>query len=238
MLAALIVESALNRTRYVRSEHQRETAIDTLKRLGAGDLASDIEEVFVLRDIVAHNHVWLATIRWDVDSGMVLDSAEKVASYGDQKFSRVVDPTTRLTHRLRLDAFPNRIHRATAVVALKKAVEVLRFLEGLISGSTSISASRGMWHEANNSFLFTSGWPAYSCLQTCRTPTRTRSSPPPCGGASSHRGRRPRPGLEVIFHVMRLAGGRDGTGHRRMGHDPLEKELRPRLAIDLRRPFG
>jgi hypothetical protein len=131
ILSALIVESALNRTRYVRNEHQREGAIDTLKRLGTGDLASDIEEVFVLRDIIAHNHIWTAAMRWDDNSGMALDSAEKLPVYGDQKFNRVVDSTTRSTRRLHLDAFPNRIHRATAIAVLKKSVEVLKFLEGV-----------------------------------------------------------------------------------------------------------
>jgi hypothetical protein len=131
VLAVLVVESALNRTRYVRDEHQRESAVDTLKRLGASDLGSDIEELFVVRDIIAHNHIWLAATRWDDTGEMALDSAQKLAAYGDQKFARTVDLTTRLTRRLGLDAFPTRIHRATAVAVLKKMVEVLRFLEGL-----------------------------------------------------------------------------------------------------------
>jgi hypothetical protein len=131
VLSALVAESALNRTRYVRNEPQRESAVDTLKRLGAGDLVDDIEEVFVLRDIIVHNHIWTAAMRWDDSSGMALDSAEKLPAYGDQKFNRVVDSKTRATRRLHLDVFPNRIHRATAITVLKKTVEVLRFLEGL-----------------------------------------------------------------------------------------------------------
>jgi hypothetical protein len=131
VLAALVVESALNRTRYVRNEPERESAVDTLKRLCAGDLPNDMEEVFVLRDIIAHNHIWTAAMRWDDSAGMALDCAEKLPAYGDKKFDRVVDSKTRTTRRLHLDAFPNRIHRATAVTVLKKAVEVLRFLEGL-----------------------------------------------------------------------------------------------------------
>lgn len=131
VLSALVVDSALNRTRYVRNEPQRENAIDTLKRLGAGDLAHDIEEVFVLRDIIVHNHIWTVAMRWDDSSGMVLDSAEKLPAYGDEKFNRVVDSKTRVTRRLHLDVVPNRIHRATAIAVLKRTVETLRFLEGL-----------------------------------------------------------------------------------------------------------
>jgi DNA-binding FadR family transcriptional regulator len=131
VLAVFVVESAVNRTRYVRNEHKTESAVDTLKRLGADDLASDVEELFVIRDVIAHNHVWLAATRWDESAGMALDAAEKLVAYGDQKFSRVVNLTTRLTRRLGLDSFPNRIHRATAVVVLKKMVQTLKFLEAL-----------------------------------------------------------------------------------------------------------
>ncbi len=127
----LVVDSALNRTRYVRNEPKRESAVDTLRRLSAGDLAHEIEEVFVLRDIIAHNHIWTAAMRWDDSSGMALDSAEKLSAYGDDKFNRVVDSGTRATRRLHLDAFPTRIHRATATTVLKKTVEALKFLERL-----------------------------------------------------------------------------------------------------------
>jgi hypothetical protein len=143
VLSALVVESALNRTRYVRNERQRESAVDTLKRLGADDLADDIEEVFVLRDIIAHNHIWTAAMRWDDSSGMALDSAEKLPAYGDQKFNRVVDLKTRATRRLHLDAFPNRIHRATAIAVLKKTIEVLKVLEELDRSYVYLSQP---WH--------------------------------------------------------------------------------------------
>lgn len=150
VLATLIVESAVNRTRYVRAEHQRESAVATLKRLGAGDLGSDIEEVFVLRDAIAHNHIWIAATRWDDKGGMALDSAKKFAEYGDQKFRSVVDPATRLTRRLQLDVFPNRIHRGTAVVVLKKVVEALRFLEALDRRYVYLSQP---WHVARGKQL-------------------------------------------------------------------------------------
>jgi len=150
VLAALVVESALNRTRYVRNEHQRENAVDTLKRLGDGDLPNDIEEIFVLRDIIAHNHIWAAEMRWDDSTGMALDSAEKLPAYGDKKFDRIVDLKTRTTRRLHLDVFPNRIHRATAVTVLKKTVEVLKFLEGLDRRYVYLSQP---WHVAKGKKL-------------------------------------------------------------------------------------
>lgn len=143
VLSALVVESALNRTRYIRDEPKRESAVDTLKRLGASDLADEIEEVFVLRDSIAHNHIWTAAMRWDDSRGMALDSAKKLSAYGDEKFDRVVDPGTRATRRLHLDVFPTRIHLATATTVLKKTVEALKFLEKLDRNYVYLSQP---WH--------------------------------------------------------------------------------------------
>jgi hypothetical protein len=129
ILAALVIESACNRVRYVRGDVDRKGAVQTLRELQAAGLADDVEEIFVLRDVIAHNHMWEATIADDDVKGLVVVSATKRPGYGDDKFDRVVDLATRRTRRLHLDVFPNRIHRQTAIVALEKCVEVLRFLE-------------------------------------------------------------------------------------------------------------
>src|SRR5207244_1579644 len=97
--------------------------------LQAGDLADDVEELFVLRDVIAHNHVWEAMTVSDNTKGLALIRATRRPGYGDQKFERAVDLKTRRTRRLHLDVFPTRIHHRTAVVVLQKCVEVLRFLE-------------------------------------------------------------------------------------------------------------
>lgn len=144
VLTVLVIESVCNRVRYVRGAPES-TAVQTLKKLPAPDtlpheeaedwcarrdgLADDVEELFVLRDVIAHNHLWDAIVAEDAAKGLTLVSAIKRPGYGDGKFDRTVDLPTRQTRRLHLDVFPNRIHRQTAVVALHKCVEVLRFLE-------------------------------------------------------------------------------------------------------------
>jgi len=134
ILTALVVESVCNRVRYVRGDADRKGAVQTLKELQAAGLADDVEELFVLRDVIAHNHMWEATIADDETKGLVLVSATKRPGYGDEKFDRTVDLGTRQTRRLRLDVFPNRIHRQTAVLTIRKCVEVLRFLENIDIG--------------------------------------------------------------------------------------------------------
>src|SRR6266480_2262797 len=43
-------------------------------------------------------------------------------------------------------------------------------------------------------------------------------------------------GGQVVLHVLGFAGAGNGAGHRGMGHDPLQKKLRPARDAKLRRP--
>ena len=121
VLTVLVIESVCNRVRYVRNDTDRKGTVQTLSELSAGELADEVEELFVLRDVIAHNHVWEATIAEHDSKGLALVAATLRPRYGDEKFARTVDPQTRRTRRLHLDVFPNRIHRQTAVVVLQNA---------------------------------------------------------------------------------------------------------------------
>lgn len=50
VLVALVIESACNRVRYVLGDADRKSAVQTLTDLSAGEMADDVEELFVLRD--------------------------------------------------------------------------------------------------------------------------------------------------------------------------------------------
>src|SRR5262249_31649765 len=144
VLAIFVIESVCNRVRHVRGDAPK-GAVETLRDCGAGPLAEDVEELFVVRDVVAHNHLWDATIADDDDKGLLLVEATLLPGYGDKKFNRVVDRATRRTRRLGLDVFPTRIHRHTAIVVLRKSVDVLRFL-GDINMSFVGAAPWISWH--------------------------------------------------------------------------------------------
>lgn len=88
-----------------------------------------LEELFVVRDVIAHNHVWEARFLRNDDAGMTLIVAELLKGYGDNKFNRVLDPTNRKTRLLGINLFPTRICHDDAVLVLKNAVEFLLFLE-------------------------------------------------------------------------------------------------------------
>ncbi len=93
------------------------------------EFGDKIEELFVVRDVIAHNHLWEAEIFWDEQLNMKLVSAEREEGYGDRKLDKVLDPVERKTRKLGINLFPTRICRADAVLVLKSVVEFLLFLE-------------------------------------------------------------------------------------------------------------
>src|SRR5437870_3074427 len=66
ILAALLFESALNRTAYIRNESIR--GPDYFKTISSDQtLKDEIEEIYAARNLIAHNHVWEAKFSWDQD---------------------------------------------------------------------------------------------------------------------------------------------------------------------------
>jgi hypothetical protein len=126
-----MLESAIGRTQYVRGEKPPKKPVNFIRTTyPASGFADRIEELFVARDAIAHNHIWEAKITWGDDYGMKLVSAELRDGYGDdKKFQRVIDATTRTTKLLGINLFPTRICRADAVAVLKTAIDFLLFLE-------------------------------------------------------------------------------------------------------------
>jgi hypothetical protein len=130
-LTAFLLEGACARARYISSccQEERYSPASTLRNLGEKVLADRIEEIFVVRDAIAHAHLWTAKISWDQNALRFKGPPVRLPGYGDRKFEKLVEPDSRTTRQLKLDVFPTRIHRQTAIIALKECAEALHFLE-------------------------------------------------------------------------------------------------------------
>ena len=131
-LAAFLLEGVCGRTRYIGgigSQKKQPSAAQTLSSFGGNNLAEKIEEIFVVRDAIAHSHLWEAKITWEGDELRFEVPPKLLVGYGDNKFDKIVDLNSRTTRCLKLDVFPPRIHWRTAVIVLKQCAEALRFLE-------------------------------------------------------------------------------------------------------------
>jgi hypothetical protein len=128
-LTAFLFEGACGRARYFScvDQEKRWSAAETLRAFGEAALAERIEEIFVVRHAIAHAHLWKAKIsQADV---RFTELPTRLPGYGNKKFDKVVDPRSRTTRKLKLDVFPPRIHRGTAISVLKECAEALQSLE-------------------------------------------------------------------------------------------------------------
>ena len=129
-LATFLLESALNRTSYMRGETVKGGLVNFFREVSSdAELASAVEEVFTARDMIVHNHLWDAQVFWDEDGSLRFKGQPQLREgYGDCKFGRVIDPTTRRSRRLGLNLFPTRVWRRDAYVVLRavnRALEIL-----------------------------------------------------------------------------------------------------------------
>jgi hypothetical protein len=99
-----------------------------------------VTEVFVLRDIIAHNHLWEIGFSWgELGEPMTLQSAVKDAISGDNKYALHVDAQTHKTNILHLNAVPLKIDRSDVSKVLKVVWNALLFLESQDRGQCPVS---------------------------------------------------------------------------------------------------
>lgn len=128
LLSVVCLESILRRAMFVRGVGQQETTPLAFfeKEFSDSGLAAECRELFVLRDVVAHNHLWEAEHLWD-DELTVLH-ASLLPGSGDKKYKNSIDWSTRRTKHLGLNLFPTRIHLSDVKTVLRVVVQILQYL--------------------------------------------------------------------------------------------------------------
>ncbi len=136
ILAVVCLESYVMRVRYINKATQNEidkTSVPVyLKKLYQDfPFEDELFEIHILRDALAHNHLWEISYSysWDDERAMTPYSISKRSS-GDTKYKNHVDETTSLTKKLRLNVNPIRINRDDAISVLQTMWKILIFLEG------------------------------------------------------------------------------------------------------------
>lgn len=135
VLTVFLIESIVARTKKLQSFHisitNSRSPLDFIRTAYPGSgFESKIEELFVVRDVIAHNHVWEAPFTSDSQGKMrVICAPALQAGYGDKKYRNVLDSRTQKTQLLQINVYPTRICYSDVLIALKTAVEFLLFLE-------------------------------------------------------------------------------------------------------------
>ena len=88
-----------------------------------------LEEVFVLRDLITHNHLWhIDYLRNEIEVMKILRAIRDPIS-GDKKYKRCIDSVNYKTKILELNIFPIRVNRIDVSKVLKTIWNALLFLE-------------------------------------------------------------------------------------------------------------
>ncbi len=139
MLTVLTFESLVARASHVRrrdtkverkNNFEERNTISYLRLLDPSfpqTLLDEVEELYVLRDALAHGHVWTLEVVTR-PHGQEITSRERHGGYGNPAHTRVVDEKTGRTRKLGLNAIPTQIGFPEAAAALTKLSEALQRL--------------------------------------------------------------------------------------------------------------
>jgi hypothetical protein len=150
LLSVVCFESYLMRVRYKNRQHpsaKEKNALKFIEKLYPQfPYLERITEAFILRDVLAHNHLWELDVSWDDELGMLLHSARKDKISGDNKYNGYVDMQTRTTRKLGLNVVPIRVNRTDASKVLSTVWDGLLFFERQNRDQCSVS-HLGVWPE-------------------------------------------------------------------------------------------
>lgn len=115
LLLVAMFESYMSRVRFSQSAKVKNTArhavdvvlsvFPTLRHRKA------LEDVYILRDLLMHSHLWEVEYEWGGPVPMVMKRATLHPAYGDKKFHHRVNMVTHRTRALKLSILPSRIDR-------------------------------------------------------------------------------------------------------------------------------
>lgn len=140
VLTVFLLESAIARVKFDSKSPTPKSALSFMQRKFPEFKKTDeLEELFVIRDSIVHNHIWEASFEWNDEAGMKLLAAELWEGSGDNKLKKVIDESSRRTRLLGLNLFPTRISTTDAAIVLREALSILLFIEE--NGSPLINPS-------------------------------------------------------------------------------------------------
>jgi len=132
VLSAILFESVLNRTAYVRGEER--SGPDYFKEISPDkNTAAEVEEIFAVRNVIAHNHLWEATTTWsERDDGLKFAEPPILREgYGDKRHVVIIDSKTRKSRLLGINMFPPRIWRRDAYIVMKTVAKGIGVIESM-----------------------------------------------------------------------------------------------------------
>ena len=154
-LSVLTVESALNRIRYL--EKSKEENLEFFKnKFSNKKLYDKLVEIYVIRDLVVHNHIW--RIRYTFDESynetkiyqkLLEGYGSKKGKSGDWKYNHYVNKRTKTTKNLKVNVNPIKLGTNDVKIVLNVLKDLFEFFD---STNLSYFAMRNHYFEFNGEF--------------------------------------------------------------------------------------
>lgn len=154
-LSVLTIESALNRIRYL--EKSKEENLEFFKhKFSNKKLYDELVEIYVIRDLVVHNHIW--RIRYTFDESYnetkiyqkLLDGyGSKRGKSGNWKYNNYVNKRTKTTKNLKLNVNPIKLGTSDVKIIFDVLKELFEFFD---TKNLSYFSMRNHYFEFNGDF--------------------------------------------------------------------------------------
>lgn len=132
LLLVASVESMAGRDRYFnkKAPARKHTPVpEYMKEMYRYRGYARLSELYVVRDAIFHNHVWVLDFLTFESGKRKLLSANRVSWSGNDRLTRRLNTHTHRTKLLHLNAIPSRMDRKDLLKAFDVTISALRFLE-------------------------------------------------------------------------------------------------------------
>lgn len=160
VLLAIMTESFIMRARYLNLEDPSSSERNISKFIGTRypDLTKTTEliEVFILRDTIAHNHLWEieSTSNTNIWTELMKKEITPLTSHwADKKYELFVNTDNGTTKKLKLHVIPTQINRTDMLKVLKTVVETLSQIDNKENFSLGFSNNYVIFRDDYINFL-------------------------------------------------------------------------------------
>ena len=136
VLSILMVESIINRVKYLEKKNKIENVKFFSDFCKDSKLVSHLTELYVIRDIIVHNHLWSVSYEFDEKYNEKKIYQKLLEGYGskrgkrsDWKYKNYVDIKNKVTKNLKLNIVPMNIGKEDVIKIFKVLKNLLKYLE-------------------------------------------------------------------------------------------------------------
>ncbi len=129
VLLILLVESSLNRIRYLEKHKEGNLKFFSSRFSTNPELVNKLYEIYVLRDLIVHNHIWRISYEFDNNYNEIKIYQKLLKDYGDKKYKKYVNKRKKITKTLKLNINPIKINKEDVNKVFKFVSDFFKFLE-------------------------------------------------------------------------------------------------------------